>query len=194
VRRSLLVAVVWLAVGLPAAAGCGGGSSSDAGESEAPPLAQVSTVPVLPSSSRSPRPAVTSACRLLRPAKVAATLRLSGPRATEGPGGPTYRSCRYQARSQYVQLFVSTEPASGTADQAASLSVKRYIGTLQSLPGLGDAAYYTGAPVTGGTTVQGVVVAVAEGAQMRLINLIGFLQGDAKDGLASLARSVLAQV
>src|SRR4051794_23595550 len=111
-RRSLLVASAGLTVGLPAAAGCGGGSSSTgAAESEAPPLAQVSTVPVLPSSSRPPGPAVTSACRLLRPARVAATLGLSRSRAVEGQSGPTYRSCRYEASARYAQLWVSTEPA-----------------------------------------------------------------------------------
>lgn len=188
-HRTVSVAVMLSVTGLAATA-CGGGSSQHPA-SEPPPLAQVSTPPP-PAAIRPAGPAITAACPLLKPTQLtAAGLRNTKP--TETSPVAALHTCHYQAGAQYVELMVSTTPASGTADQAASLAIKRYTGTLRSIPRLGDAAYYTG---TAGSspTVQTVVVSRAEGTQMRLITLIGFLKGDAMNRMTALIRVVLTKV
>ena len=188
-HRIVPVAVMLSVAGLAATA-CGGGSTQHPA-SEAPPLAQVSTPPP-PAATRPAGPAITAACPLLKPTQLtAAGLRNAKP--TERSTVAAVRTCRYQAGAQHVELWVSTTPTSGTADQAASLVIKRYTGTLRSIPQLGDAAYYAG---TAGTspTVQTMAVARAEGTQMRLITLGGFLKGDAMKRMTALARVVLTKV
>jgi hypothetical protein len=179
---------------------CGGrGSPSTAGKSGPPPLAQVSTAAAVPSSTRKPGPVIRAACPLLSPAHIASTLGVRPPTAAERPiikatGGTSY-ICHYQSGGQYVELFISITPVSGTADQAAALTVRRYTGTLNSVPGVGDAAYYSDSGLSStGARPQTLVTARAEGRQMRVVTLNTFLGGNPKDKIITLARAVLDRI
>lgn len=179
-----------------AAVACGHSAAPTTSKTEPPPLAQVSQTPVLPSSTRPPGPAITRACTLAGRAEVAATLGIHVTSVQERQTVPTSHICHYQAdNNQYVELWVTVEPATGTADQAVSLAIKRYSGTLQSIPGLGDAAYFSGdAGPSANPTVQTLLAAQVEGQQMRMVILMGFLSGDSKAKLTVLARSVLKKI
>lgn len=178
-----------------AAVACGHSAAPTTSKTEPPPLAQVSQTPVLPASTRPPGPTINLACPLLSRAEIAAKLGIHVTSVQERQAVPSVHTCHYQAGSQYVELWVSVEPATGTADQAVNLAIKRYSGTLQSIPGLGDAAYYSGdAGPSANPTVQTLITAQVEGQQMRMVSLLGFLSGDSKDKLTVLARSVLKKI
>lgn len=192
-RRLLAPSVVGLMS--TAAVACGHSAAPTTSKTEPPPLAQVSQTPVLPSSTRPPGPAINRACPLASQAEVAATLGVHVTSVQERQSVPTAHTCHYQADNQYVELWVSVEPATGTADQAVNLAIKRYSGTLQSIPGLGDAAYYSAdAGSSANPTVHTLMAAQVEGQQMRMITLVGFLSGDPKDKLTVLARSVVKKI
>ena len=96
---------------------------------------------------------------------------------------------------RYVELWVSVADLSGRADQAASLAIRRYTGTLSTVPGLGDAAYYTDSALSrSGPRPQALVTARAEGRQMRVITLSTFLGGRPEKKIVKLARAVLERI
>lgn len=159
------------------------------------PLSEVSQSPALPSSTTPPGPVITAACPLLSARKVAATIHAGHVAVSHLAPVPKAFSCNYQAGARYIQLWISIVPATRTPQQAVSLAIRRYGGVLQAIPGLGDAASYTGpAGATAGPAVQTLVTARIEGHELRMITMVGFLSGNASRQLASLARSVLARV
>jgi hypothetical protein len=60
-----------------------------------------------------------------------------------------------------MELWVTITPATSTAQQTVDQVIRRYSGTLEPVPGLGDAAVYSG----GATPSQSLVTARVEGAQ-----------------------------
>ncbi|GAA2433052.1 hypothetical protein GCM10010191_53850 [Actinomadura vinacea] len=167
---------------------CGGGSP-DAAESEAPPLSEVSKAPPPPSSTRTPGPAIKAACPLLPPSRLVSVLGARKPVPNEDPGGPAARICRYVSASGGMTLIVATEPAGGSADQMAARVIQRYSGTLEKVPDLGDAAYYSN-----GQGGQIMVVSRAEGPQMRTVTFMCRLPGEPRDKLVPLLRGVLERI
>jgi hypothetical protein len=188
------------------AAACASGSHATATDTGAPALAQVSTAAAPPpaaarpgSAGAKPGPAITAACPLLSPGLIASALGVRPPAATERPAvktaGGTVFGCHYQSGGRYVELWVSVAARSGSADQAASLAIRRYTGTLNAVPHLGDAAYYTDSALSrSGPRPQGLVAARAEGRQMRVITLSTFLGGQPEDTIITLARAVLERI
>jgi hypothetical protein len=181
------------------AAACGGGSHATATDTGAPALAQVSTAAAPPPASVKPGPAITAACPLLSPGLIASALGVRRPAATERPAvktaGGTLFGCHYQSGGRYIELWVSVAARSGSADQAASLAIRRYTGTLNAVSGLGDAAYYTDSALSrSNPRLQALVAARAEGRQMRVITLSTFLGGQPKHTIIALARAVLERI
>jgi hypothetical protein len=192
-------AVVLSAVACGGGSGGGGGAGGTATDTEPPPLAQVSTAAPVPSVTAKPGPVIEAACPLLSPAVIASALGLRRPAAAERPAvktsGSTLVGCHYQSGGQYVELWVAISPLSGTADQAASLAIRRYSGTLNSVPGVGDAAYYTDSTLSrAGPRPQALVAARAEGRQMRVVTFSTFLGGNPKEKIVTLARAVLERI
>ncbi|MBW8482780.1 hypothetical protein [Actinomadura parmotrematis] len=178
------------------AAGCGGtGNGTGAGgagaTSEPPPLAQASPTPLAaPSNTRTPGPAVTKVCALAGAALVASALKTpTRPRARETahPGGA--RSCRYQYASTWVEMWAVLEPARRSPDLTVQAVIGQYTGTLEKVPGLGDAALYAGGSAA--NAAETLAVARLEGTRMRTITLSAFLDGHNRDGLAAIARTAL---
>jgi len=200
-RRLAVSIIAWIgasAVALGAAA-CGGGSHGTAATDTGPPaLAQVSTAAPPPATAK-PGPVIKAACPLLSPALIASVLGVRRPAAIERPAvktnGGTLLGCHYQSGGRYVELWVSVAALSGRADQAASLAIRRYTGTLNTVPGLGDAAYYTDSALSrSGPRPQALVAARAEGRQMRVITLSTFLGGRPEKKIITLARAVLERI
>jgi hypothetical protein len=196
--RRLTVSAVASAVALSAAA-CGGGSRSTATDPGPPALAQVSTAAATPAAAAKPGPAIKAACPLLSPALIASVLGVRRPEATERravtTAGGTLFGCHYRSGGQYVELWVAVSALAGRADQAASLTIRRYTGTLTAVPGLGDAAYYTdSAPSGSAPRTQALVTARAEGRQMRVVTLNTFLGGRPRARIIVLARTVLERI
>jgi hypothetical protein len=100
------------------------------------------------------------------------------------------------AAAQTLDLYITTEPAKRTAQLTVDLAVGRYSGTLEKVPGLGDAASYVGsdAATADGLAWQTLVTSRVEGSQMRTVLLLAYCKGDAKSKLIALARSVLARI
>jgi hypothetical protein len=201
VLRSLGVAAVAFPVIGLAIAGCRpGGSPGAAATTTTPPaLAQVSTAAAAPVSKLPPGPEIRAACPLVSAAKVASLLGVPSAVATERPaassGGSAVYTCNYQAGGQSAMVIISVSPVTVSADQAASLAIRRYTGTMNSVPGVGDAAYYNdSAPASSATRVEGLVTARAEGHQMRLVILTTYLGGSPRAPIIALARAVLAKI
>lgn len=185
-RRFLVaVAVALSAVGSAACSTSGG--SAAISESDAPALSQVSSAPA-PASTRTPGPPVTAVCPLLKASEVADAVGLNAPTAREEKLNEAVSSCRYHSGNRWLLLLAYTEPASGTADSIASRTLVRYTGTLQQVPGVGDAAYYAG-----DTNTQFAVAVRLEGSQARVVQLTGFLGKTYQDELISLVRIVLGR-
>jgi hypothetical protein len=164
------------------------------------PLSQVSASAALPKSTRPPGPAITSACRELDRAQVAAALGVPTVTAEERPGsnqpgGSSSYACGYLGGGPHLDLDISTELASRTPQLAVDLVIRQYTGVLQNVPGLGDAATFTGPSAPGADPAwQTLVTSRIEGSQMRTVILSTFSSGQAKGKLIALARSVLARI
>lgn len=186
-RRSITsLTLLLFALGVFAACSAGDGSAD---VSDPPPLAQASSTATTPApaDTHTPDTRAIPVCPLLTSAEVATALAMNpAPTATEEQPAAAARSCRYQSGNRYLQLFVAVEPATGTAEAALNQVVRRYSGTLEEVPDLGDAAYYTG-----DATVQSLTTVRMEGTQMRTITMIGFLGGMYRDQLIGLARTAL---
>jgi hypothetical protein len=182
-----------------ALAGCGHGGSPAATNTDRP-LSQVSASASLPKSTRPPGPAITSACRELGRAQVAAALGVASVTAEQRPGsklpdGSSSYACGYLGGGPHLDLYISAEPARRTPQLAVDLIIRQYTGVLQSVPGLGDAASFTGpAAPAAGPAWQTLVTSRIEGSQMRTVILSTFSNGEAKVKLIALARSVLARI
>lgn len=185
-RRTTLAVV--LAVAVVALAGC-----AKAAEPDKAPLGIASSAVPAQASARPPGPVLIAACPLLSAALVATTLGVAAPTTNEesAPGGPAGSGyiCRYAWSGGWLQVIIWVSPLSGTADQAVQHSIGRYTGTLDPVPGLGDAALYEGS-----STYSTVIVARAEGNEMRLLTLITFITGNPKDKVIALARTVLDRI
>jgi hypothetical protein len=197
----IMLAVGSVVVLALATAACG--KTSPAGSAPAstqpPALAQVSTAPAVPPATAPPGPAIKAACPLVSPARVAAILGVPQPVATERPaieqGGSALYTCHYQSGGQWVEVLVTISQLTGSADQAASLAIRRYTGTIAAVPGVGDAAYYTDSALSPTQPrPEGLVTARAEGRQMRVITLSAFLGGSPKPKVIALARTVLERI
>jgi hypothetical protein len=181
-------------------AACGAGGPPAPAPSSDRPLSQVSQSAPPPVSTRPPGPVITSGCQELSAAQVAVALGVPAVTAKAGyslddPSGTSVRSCDYLGGGPHAELMIDTRPATRTPRQAISLALRQYSGTLASIPGLGDAAYYVGpAQPTTGLTAQVLVTAVAEGSQLRTVTIFAFCKDGVQAQLTSLARAVLARV
>jgi len=164
------------------------------------PLSQVSASAALPKSTRPPGPAITSACRELDRVQVAAALGVPAVTPEQQPGskladGSSSAGCNFLGGGLHLDLYISTEPASRTPQLAVDLVIRQYTGVLQNVPGLGDAASFTGPSVpAAGSAWQTLVTSRIEGSQMRTVILSTFYDGGVKGKLIALARSVLARI
>jgi hypothetical protein len=163
-------------------------SAGEAGQSPTPSVVTVSAVPEV---TRTPGRQLASACLLLGTAEIASTLGVPSPTATEqNLQGGAVVGCRYQIGDhQHVMLFVATQPATGTARQAADRVIQTYNGTIKQVPGIGDAAV-----VAGDTKNDVAVAAVRQGGSMRTVTITTALDKITEDPLLSLLRLVMERV
>jgi hypothetical protein len=185
-RRTAGIAMLALIAEL-AAIGCGPKKST----AYDTPLSEASGTPSPPAGTRPAGPPVIAACALLTADEVAAGLGLTAPTADEDESLPNVKSCHYQAGNGYLIIYVSTVAASGTADQAVNHALVSYHGTLDQVPGLGDA----GIVLTAGT-VDSVIFALAEADQMRTVTMDAFSSAGLvnKDGLLELAHTLAGRL
>lgn len=189
-RRFLVLALALLT------AACGGGSSSAKDDkTEPPPLSVRSPSAPPPKSTHKPGPPLKPACQLASPSLVASALKVPKPKVLKTDYGPPKVNrghCRYQLTGQWVELVVTSVTADNTPQQAVNEVIQQYTGPLEQVPGLGDAALYTGGSAANKNET--LVTARLEGTQMRTITLDAFLDGHSKEGLVKLARAILGRI
>lgn len=172
-------------VTLALVSGCTSTDKPDPGPA-APPLAQVTSAAAVPASTRTPGPPVTNACALLTNADVQKALGMKVLGSKDAKMAEKAHSCTFSFDKHNLTLYAGTEPTAGTAEAAANRTIHRYEGTLEPVPGLGDAALYVADP-----SWQTLVAVRIEGSQQRIYTLIAFLGKPAKEPLISLMRKAL---
>jgi hypothetical protein len=171
------------------------GCASAPEEPDLPSLAEVAgtigpLAPVGPTG-----PPLDAACPLLTPRQVGAALGRPTPTSREDPGGSgpdgEAFTCSYTFGDSYLQLmaFTYARTAAPTARYALNRTLIRYTGTLEELPGVGDAAMYLSAG-DGGT----LYVAKDAGQEVRVISLWASRARAPRDGLIELARAALERM
>jgi hypothetical protein len=144
-----------------------------------------------PHINRLPNPAISGACDLISPAKLADTFAAPAPRPAELDGGGSF-ACEYGWDADH-SVKLSLDGFSSTGDSPEQVAKRAIVpgSDMGTVPGLGDAAMYSVQDL-GLAGVTGMVVAtVYLGDRIRLISVVSSGFANPKEKLIALVRIVL---
>lgn len=180
------------------------GCSSFSSDEEVPSLAEVSPSPVYPSNTLTPGPAYPASCPVMTVDEVEDAVD-DDVVATEEQTHAGFRGCIYHTSSdEWVRVYVAGPVPETTVEQAITRpfnlgfvdyvteepdDLHAYYGVVESLDGVGDAAYYG----HGGVAPQLLVAGQLEGSAVRVVRLEAS-DGMTREALVSLVLAVLERV